>query len=87
MNYMRFSFCIAINSDTVEIGLRLALEHRLGGRDALILASYLSIMQMSTFVTFDQTLLDIKEAKIGGKSLRIAKPGPISQSRTFSLCS
>lgn len=74
LSYMKLTLCLSITEKTTELGLKLALEHHLGGRDALILASYLSSSQVSRFVTLDQTLLRIGEAKLGSKILKISMP-------------
>jgi len=60
-----------MNSATVEFGLRLALEHSLGGRDALILASYALSKQVNEFVTFDESLLSIGRIQVGRKTLKV----------------
>jgi predicted nucleic acid-binding protein len=71
LEYMSLALCLPINSMTVERGLRLALKYSLGGRDALILASYLSSKDVSAFVTMDRSLLSLKEIGFGKKMLRI----------------
>lgn len=76
LEYMKQSLCLPINSDTVDLGLKFALEYRIGGRDALILASYASSDHLRRFVTLDQSLLAIKEVTVGKRSLRIVKPNP-----------
>ncbi|MCL5068398.1 MAG: hypothetical protein M1368_08625 [Thaumarchaeota archaeon] len=58
-----------MNSGTVELALKLALKHSLGGRDALILASYALSKQVKTFVTTDESILSVKEVLIGKKLL------------------
>jgi predicted nucleic acid-binding protein len=80
LEYMAVSLCLPINSDTVELGLKFALEHHLGGRDALILASYASSVQVDTFVTFDRILFDIKQLSFGRRELKIVRP-PLRQKR------
>lgn len=84
LEYMRVSLCLPIDSDTVELGLRFALEHHLGGRDSLILASYASSeYQLSTFVTFDEALLNIRQVTSGGRRkrrLKIVEPPVIESS-------
>jgi predicted nucleic acid-binding protein len=74
LNYLSFSLCLSINLDTVELALKLAVEHHLGGRDALILASYASSEQTNTFVTFDQSLLAVKQVKLSRRRLKITDP-------------
>lgn len=71
LGYMSLALCLPVNSTTVEYALRLALKHSLGGRDALILASYLLSREVETFVTMDKSLLSLKEVKLGKKSLKI----------------
>lgn len=77
LSYMDSSVCLAIDSSTVELGLKLGQELSLGGRDALILASYASSKQVNKFVTFDQTLLSIKQVKFGRKMMKIIGPEDI----------
>lgn len=71
LDYMGLALCLPVNSATVEQGLRLALRNSLGGRDALILASYLLSREVKTFVTMDKSLLSLKEVKLGKRFLRI----------------
>lgn len=66
---MNYSACLPLNSGTVELALKLALKHSLGGRDALILASYALSKQVKTFVTTDESILSVKEVLIGKKLL------------------
>lgn len=74
IEYMDFSKCIPMDSDTTELGLKLALQYSLGGRDALILACYSRARQVSKFVTMDKSLLAIEELTFGRKKLRIVSP-------------
>ncbi len=74
LEYMKMSLCLPITDRTTELGLKLALEHNLGGRDALILASYLTARQVSRFVTLDQTLLHLRQVKSGSMVLKISTP-------------
>lgn len=74
LDYMDLAICLPIGSTVVERGLKLALKHSLGGRDALILASYLSSKGVKYFVTMDRSLLSLKEVKLGKRVLRIAPP-------------
>ena len=76
LEYMKPSLCLPLTDKTTELGLKLALEHDLGGRDALILASYLASRQVSRFVTLDQALLHLKHVKSGSKILKISTPSP-----------
>ena len=68
---MDLATCLPIGPDIVERGLKLALRHSLGGRDALILASYLSSKGVKGFVTMDKSLLSLKEVRFGKRILRI----------------
>lgn len=74
LDYMDLATCLPIGSATVERGLKLALKHSLGGRDALILASYLSSRGVRDFVTMDRSLLSLKEVRLGRRVMRIASP-------------
>jgi predicted nucleic acid-binding protein len=74
LSYLKFALCLPITEKTIELGLKLALEHNLGGRDSLILASYVSSLQVNKFVTFDGALLNIGQIKTGRKMLRISRP-------------
>jgi predicted nucleic acid-binding protein len=55
---------------TTKMGLRLATEHNLGGRDALILANFLGA-RTSKFVTYDKALLALGLVKYGHAALSI----------------
>ena len=55
---------------TVKAGLELAVRHKLGGRDALILASLLGA-DVREFFTFDRDLLELKKVKFGRSLLAI----------------
>jgi len=72
LSYMKLALCLPITEKTTELGLKLALEHGLGGRYALILASYFSSRQVSRFVTLDKSLLRIGQIKSGNKILKIS---------------
>jgi len=74
LEYMNLALCLPTNSATVERGLRLALKYSLGGRDALILATYLSSKDVSAFVTMDRSLLSLRQIGFGKKMLRIVSP-------------
>ena len=71
---MSLTLCLPINSATVELGLELALEHHLGGRDALILASYANSDQVNSLVTFDESLQSVKHVRVGRRDLKIVDP-------------
>jgi len=55
---------------TTKIGLRIATEHNLGGRDALILANFMGA-RISKFVTYDRALLALGLVKYGRSALSI----------------
>ncbi len=77
LDYMRFVLCLPVTAGTVNIGLKLALKHSLGGRDALILATYLLSKEVRIFVSMDKTLLAVGEVKLGKKVLRMYPPASI----------
>jgi len=56
--------------DTTRIGLRFAERYGLGGRDALILASFLS-PSIAEFVTFDRELIQLRKVEHGRRKLII----------------
>ncbi len=58
---------------TTRAGLHIAIEHNLGGRDALILANLLTA-GIPEFVTFDKTLIALKKIRYGKAILRIKRP-------------
>ena len=55
---------------TTKIGLGLAVEHNLGGRDALIVANFLGA-RISRFVTFDKALLTLGVVRYGRAAISI----------------
>jgi predicted nucleic acid-binding protein len=55
---------------TTKMGLRIATEHNLGGRDALILANLVAA-RISKFVTYDKALLVLGVVKYGRSTLSI----------------
>jgi len=55
---------------TTKMGLRIAAEHNLGGRDALILANFVSA-GISKLVTYDRALLALGVVKYGRSALSI----------------
>jgi predicted nucleic acid-binding protein len=81
LDYLELSFCLPIDSKTAKRGLKLALSHSLGGRDALILASYASSNRVRAFITFDKSLLALKEITAGRRTLPIARPDSIRPRR------
>lgn len=56
-----------------KVGLDLAVDHDLGGRDSLILANLL-VSGIRHLVTFDKTLMGLKEVTYGESSLKIGPP-------------
>jgi hypothetical protein len=71
---MEVAVCLPMGSATVERGLKLALRHSLGGRNALILASFLSSKGVRGFVTMAKALLSLGEVRLGKRVLRIIPP-------------
>jgi len=59
--------------DTTRTGLALAERYSLGGRDALILANYLS-SSVSHLQTFDKALLALERVVYGRRELKIRSP-------------
>lgn len=55
------------------VGLRLAVQHQLGGRDALILANFLTA-QVSELITYDESLLALKKVRYGRATITIKRP-------------
>jgi predicted nucleic acid-binding protein len=55
---------------TTKMGLRLAVEHNLGGRDALIVANFVAA-RIPRFVTYDKALLTLGVVKYGRATLSI----------------
>jgi predicted nucleic acid-binding protein len=74
IEYMNFARFISLDSHTSELGLRLALKHSLGGRDALILASYARAKGVTKLVTMDKSLLKLAHLATGSKTLSIISP-------------
>ena len=56
--------------DTTRIGLRLAERYEMGGRDALILAGFLS-SRVRKLLTFDKALIRLREIEHGRRRLTI----------------
>jgi predicted nucleic acid-binding protein len=56
--------------DTTRIGLRFAERYGLGGRDALILASFLN-PSIAEFETFDRELIQLRKVEHGRRKLII----------------
>lgn len=72
--YIDLALTIPIGTAAVRRGLGLAAKHSLGGRDALILASYLLCQKVESLVTFDHSLLALKKISVGRRSLSIVHP-------------
>jgi len=64
--------------NTTRMGLRLAIEHSLGGRDALILANFVGA-HLSRFVTYDKALLSLRVVRYGRAALLIESVKSLSQ--------
>lgn len=60
---------------TTRAGLRLAVELGLGGRDALILATFVT-GRIREFVTFDADLLRLRRVTFGRDRMTIRAPRP-----------
>ena len=56
--------------DTTRIGLKFAERYVLGGRDALILASFVN-PSVAEFQTFDKELIRLRRVEHGRRSLKI----------------
>lgn len=56
--------------DTTKIGLRFAERYALGGRDALILATFLN-PSVAEFETFDKELIRLRKVEHGHRKLTI----------------
>ena len=75
LDYMRRALFLDITYGTVVLGLKIARDHGIGGRDSLILASYLLASgHISKLVTLDEALLDIGKVNHGGRNLQILSP-------------
>ncbi len=59
--------------DTTRVGLRLAERYALGGRDALILAGFLS-PRVAKFLTFDKALIRLHRIEHGHRQFTILSP-------------
>jgi len=77
LDYMRRALFLDMTHVTAEVGLKIASDYGIGGRDSLILASYLMSGYVSEFVTFDRTLLGMEKVSHGGRRLRIVSPGRV----------
>ena len=79
LEYMGYVLFLSTTAQTAELGLRLAVKHALGGRDALILASYLLSKEVRTLVTMEKGLLTLRKITLGEKVLEISSAGHASQ--------
>ncbi|GIU72779.1 MAG: hypothetical protein KatS3mg003_2258 [Candidatus Nitrosocaldaceae archaeon] len=73
MEYIDNTLFLPITYDTTRLGLRIAVKYMLGGRDALIIASYLN-SNIRRLVTFDKELLKLNKIALEGKRIDIIKP-------------
>lgn len=78
IDYVKNSIHVGQTVRTTKLGLLLADKHGLGGRDALILASFLASIKpvVNACVTFDEQLLNQKFVRHGTRILRIIYPKP-----------
>lgn len=74
LDYMDLALCLPADARTVELGLNLAVKHSLGGRDALILSTYLLSKEVKSLVTMDKALLSLREVRFGKRILKISPP-------------
>ncbi|MDA4118226.1 MAG: type II toxin-antitoxin system VapC family toxin [Thaumarchaeota archaeon] len=74
IDYMNLVQFVSSDSGASELGLKLALKHSLGGRDALILATYSRSKNVTKFVTMDKSLLELGRIVSGSKKLTIIAP-------------
>lgn len=74
LEYTGRAFFLNTTYDTITLGLKIAWNYGIGGRDSLILASYLMSEHISKLVTLDRTLLEIGKVSHGGRNLKILSP-------------
>lgn len=74
LDYMRRALFLDTTYGTVALGLKIARDHGIGGRDSLILASYLLSGRISKLVTLDRALLEIGKVSHGSHNLKIVSP-------------
>lgn len=74
LDYMKRALFLDITYGTVALGLKIARDYGIGGRDSLILASYLTSGHISKLVTLDRALLDIGKLSHGGRNLKMLSP-------------
>jgi predicted nucleic acid-binding protein len=77
-DYIESSIFVSQTLRTTKLGLMLADKYGLGGRDALILASFIATIKpvINACVTFDEQLLGLESIRYGAKILRIIPPKP-----------
>ena len=74
LEYMRRALFLNTTYGTVTLGLKIARDHGIGGRDSLILASYLMSGHIGKLVTLDRALLEIGKVSHGARNLKIVSP-------------
>lgn len=74
LEYMKRALFLNTTYDTVALGLKIARDYGIGGRDSLILASYVMSGRISKLVTLDRALLEIGRVSHGGHNLKIVSP-------------
>ncbi|HEX7031959.1 MAG TPA: PIN domain-containing protein [Nitrososphaera sp.] len=74
LEYMGRALFLNTTYGTVALGLRIAKDHGIGGRDSLILASYLMSGHISKLVTLDRTLLELGKLSHDGRNLKMVSP-------------
>jgi len=73
LEYIKGTLFLDIKYSDTEIGLKIASEYGLGGRDSLILAPFVMSPQVTKFITFDSQLLNLK-ISYGDRKLAIISP-------------
>jgi len=74
LEYLRRALFLNTTYGTVALGLKIARDHGIGGRDSLILASYLMSEHIGKLVTLDKALLELGKVNHGGRNLKIVSP-------------
>ncbi len=79
--YMEDSLVCPIDTETSRNALDIAVDHNLGGRDALIISCYASAKRFFpvlgpniTVLSFDSDLLQLKRLKLHGTEVVFSKP-------------
>ena len=79
--YMEDSLVCPIDTETSRNALDIAVDHRLGGRDALIISCYANAKRFFpilgsniTVLSFDSDLLQLKRLKFPGAEVAFSKP-------------